>query len=81
MTQVSSRSLCRISKTGNGGIDRSRRMAIFFSVDYTKYGSMQRTTQPLLNVFDREGNRSSMISAPLLTLSTLLLSFRKRDDR
>ena len=70
-----------VCTTEQGSVDRSPRIAIFLSVDYTKYESMQRNTQPLLNTFDREENQISMIPAPLLTLSTLLMSFRKRDDQ
>ena len=70
-----------VCTTEKGSVDHSPRISIFFPVEYTKYGSMQRTTQPLLNVFDREGNQSSMIPAPLLTFSTLLMSFKKRDDQ
>ena len=53
----------------------------FLSVDYTKYESMQRNTQPLVNTFDQEETQLSMFSAPLLTLSTLLMSFKRRDDQ
>ena len=42
---------------------------------------MHRNTQPLVNTFDREENQISMIPALLLTLSTLLISFKKRDDQ
>ena len=64
-----------------GSVDRSPRIAIFLPVDYTKYESMQRNTQPLLDTFNREENQISMIPAPLLTLSTLLMSFKKRGDQ
>ena len=70
-----------VCTTERGSVDRSRRIAIFSPVDYTNYESMQRNTQPVINTFDREERQISMIPAPLLTLSTLLLSFRKRDDR
>ena len=64
-----------------GSVDRSPRIAIFLSADYTKDESMQRNTQPSVNTFDREENQISMIPAPLLILSTLLMSFKKRDDK
>ena len=53
----------------------------FLSVDYTKYESMERNTQPLVKPIIREETQISMIQAPLLTLSTLLMSFKRRGDR
>ena len=69
-----------VCTTEQRSVDRSPRIAIFLSVDYTKYESMQRNTQPLVNTFDREETQISMFPAPLLTLSTLLMSFKRRDD-